>query len=219
MCVSWLSLKLMIVANGWKVWFVSLSLNTMVSPIKHSWKLMIHLDTIPYVEKFFRVSCKQWRWSLRIPCMSQFRWFICKALEATFAQVVIQAWWERRSKTLLNCSFTSLSLVNKLFSICNTCKKTVIGSVHGKVYGGGLALALQCHVTFANSTTLFSYGNLSWGVSGLFGSTHLFQNMFGRSVAMEHYLTDAIVDAQKALDIGIANALVHHVDKVAAFAT
>ena len=59
----------------------------------------------------------------------------------------------------------------------------------------------------------------SWRLAGWPVGTQLFQKIFGRSAAMEHDLIDAMVDAQKALGVDIANTFVHHVDKVTAFPT
>ena len=84
-------------------------------------------------------------------------------------------------------------------------EKPVIASIDGVAAGGGLSLALACDLRIAsdNARFLMAYANIGATADG--GSTYLLPRLIGTARAMELYLTDQPVSAQRALDLGLVN--------------
>lgn len=84
-------------------------------------------------------------------------------------------------------------------------EKPVIASIDGVAAGGGLSLALACDLRIAsdNARFLMAYANIGATADG--GSTYLLPRLLGTARAMELYLTDQPVSAQRALDLGLVN--------------
>ena len=83
--------------------------------------------------------------------------------------------------------------------------KPVIASIHGVAAGGGLSLALACDLRVASDSARFlmAYGNIGATADG--GSTYLLPRLIGTARAMERYLSDQPIGAQRALDLGLLN--------------
>ena len=88
--------------------------------------------------------------------------------------------------------------------------KPTVALVNGVAVGAGLGLALSCDVRIVSDKSRFGTAFKNVGLSGDFGSSHFLQRLIGVGRAREMYLTAEIIDAQRALELGIANRVVEH---------
>ncbi len=82
--------------------------------------------------------------------------------------------------------------------------KPVIAAVEGYAVAGGLELALWCDLRVASSTAVFGVFCRRWGVPLIDGGTVRLPRLIGMARALDLVLTGRPVDAQEALDIGLA---------------
>lgn len=84
-------------------------------------------------------------------------------------------------------------------------EKPIIASIDGVAAGGGLSLALACDLRIASDSARFLMAYAGIGATADGGSTYLLPRIVGAARAMELYLSDRPVTAQKALDMGLVN--------------
>ena len=84
-------------------------------------------------------------------------------------------------------------------------EKPVIASIHGVAAGAGFSLMLPCDMRMAASDARFlmAYGNIGATADG--GSTHFLPRLVGAGRAMELYLANQPMSAERALEIGLVN--------------
>ena len=85
--------------------------------------------------------------------------------------------------------------------------KPVIAAVSGYAVAGGLELALFCDLRVMEDTATFGVFCRRWGVPLIDGGTVRLPRLIGHSRAMDMILTGRPVDAEEALQIGLANRL------------
>ncbi|MEO8539967.1 MAG: enoyl-CoA hydratase [bacterium] len=88
--------------------------------------------------------------------------------------------------------------------------KPTIALVNGVAVGAGFSLALACDIRIASDKARFGTAFRNVGLSGDFGGSYYLQRIVGSGKAREMYFTAEIIDAQKALELGIANRVVPH---------
>ena len=89
-----------------------------------------------------------------------------------------------------------------------TLSKPVIAAVSGYAVAGGLELALWCDLRVAEQDAVFGVFCRRWGVPLIDGGTVRLPRLIGHSRAMDMILTGRPVDAQEALQMGLANRVV-----------
>lgn len=86
--------------------------------------------------------------------------------------------------------------------------KPVIAAVAGPAVAGGLELALWCDLRVVERSAIFGVFCRRWGVPLIDGGTVRLPRLIGESRAMDMILTGRAVDAEEALQIGLANRVV-----------
>jgi enoyl-CoA hydratase len=86
--------------------------------------------------------------------------------------------------------------------------KPVIAAVSGFAVAGGLELALWCDLRVAEDDATFGVFCRRWGVPLIDGGTVRLPRLIGHSRALDMILTGRAVDAQEALQMGLANRVV-----------
>ncbi len=87
-------------------------------------------------------------------------------------------------------------------------QKPVIAAINGFCLGGGLELAMSCHIRVASNNAKMALPEVSLGVIPGYGGTQRLPQLIGKGRALEMIMTAGMVDAQKALSMGLVNHVV-----------
>jgi len=93
---------------------------------------------------------------------------------------------------------------NVFFAIENA-TKPVIASVNGFALGGGCELAMACHIRIAAENAQFGQPEVNLGIIPGYGATQRLPKLVGPAKALELMLSAEIINAQKALEIGLVS--------------
>jgi len=83
--------------------------------------------------------------------------------------------------------------------------KPVIARIQGFALGGGMELAMACHLRVASEKAKLGQPEIKLGLIPGFGGTQRLLRLAGRAAALELCLTGAPIDAQRAYELGIVN--------------
>jgi len=83
----------------------------------------------------------------------------------------------------------------------------VIAAVNGYALGGGLELAMACHIRIGSSSSKMGLPEVTLGLIPGYGGTQRLAQIVGKGIAMEMILTAQMIDAQRAAHIGLLNKL------------
>jgi enoyl-CoA hydratase/carnithine racemase len=83
----------------------------------------------------------------------------------------------------------------------------VIAAIEGHCMGGGLDLALACHRRIAAPTAVFGHRGAALGLITGWGGTQRLPRLIGKERALELFVTAEKVTAQRALEIGLIDAI------------
>lgn len=86
--------------------------------------------------------------------------------------------------------------------------KPVIAMINGYALGGGLELAMSCHLRIAADTAKVGQPEINLGLIPGFGGSQRLLRLCGRAATLELCLTGAPIDAERALQLGIVNRVV-----------
>lgn len=86
--------------------------------------------------------------------------------------------------------------------------KPIIAAINGTCLGGGLELAMACHMRVAAEGIQLGLPEVKLGLIPGFGGTQRLQRIIGPSRAAEMILTGEPIDAEHALTIGLVNRVV-----------
>lgn len=86
--------------------------------------------------------------------------------------------------------------------------KPVIAMINGFALGGGLELAMSCHLRIASETAKVGQPEINLGLIPGFGGTQRLGRLAGRAATLELCLTGTPIDARRALQLGIVNEVV-----------
>lgn len=86
--------------------------------------------------------------------------------------------------------------------------KPVIAAVHGPVAGAGVSMSLNADYVIAADSTKFTMAYIWLGTNPDGGSTYLLPRIVGRRKALEMAMLSDTLDADKALELGLANRVV-----------
>lgn len=96
----------------------------------------------------------------------------------------------------------------KLFDHVENMGKPVIAAVNGFALGGGLELAMSCHVRVASDNARMGLPEVSLGVIPGYGGTQRLARLVGKGKAMEMIFTAGMIKADEALQWGLVNHVV-----------
>ena len=86
--------------------------------------------------------------------------------------------------------------------------KPVIAAINGACLGGGLELAMACHMRVAAAGTLLGLPEIKLGLIPGFGGTQRLPRIIGPSKAAELILTGETINSEEALTWGLVNRVV-----------
>ena len=86
--------------------------------------------------------------------------------------------------------------------------KPVIAMINGFALGGGLELAMCCHLRLAADTAKLGQPEINLGLIPGFGGTQRLARLAGRAATLELCLVGAPIDAMRARELGIVNRVI-----------
>ncbi len=92
-----------------------------------------------------------------------------------------------------------------LFDYVANLSTSVIAAVNGFALGGGLELAMAAHFRVASTNAKMGLPEVSLGVIPGYGGTQRLPQLVGKGRAMEMIMTAGMIDANQALQYGLAN--------------
>jgi enoyl-CoA hydratase len=95
-----------------------------------------------------------------------------------------------------------------LFNRIERSPKPVVAAINGTCFGGGLELALACHIRIAAAGAMLALPEVKLGLMPGFGGTQRLPRVVGPSKATEMILTGNGVSAEEALKIGLLSRVV-----------
>ena len=86
-----------------------------------------------------------------------------------------------------------------LFDLLETCSKPTIAAINGFALGGGLEVAMSCHIRIASTNAKMGLPEVSLGVIPGYGGTQRLANLVGKGKAIELISTAGMISADEAL--------------------
>jgi enoyl-CoA hydratase len=92
-----------------------------------------------------------------------------------------------------------------LFDLLDNLSTPSIAAVNGFALGGGLELAMACHMRVASSNAKMGLPEVSLGVIPGYGGTQRLRELVGKGKALELITTAGMLSAEEALSCGLVN--------------
>jgi enoyl-CoA hydratase/carnithine racemase len=86
--------------------------------------------------------------------------------------------------------------------------KPVIAAINGYCLGGGLELAMACHMRICSDRARLGQPEINLGILPGWGGTQRLSRLVGRGKAIEMILTGDMITAQEAYRLGLVNKVV-----------
>ncbi|HEY0243968.1 MAG TPA: enoyl-CoA hydratase-related protein [Mucilaginibacter sp.] len=96
----------------------------------------------------------------------------------------------------------------KVFDLIENGNKPVIAAINGFALGGGLELAMACHIRVAAETAKMGQPEVTLGLIPGYGGTQRLTQLAGKGKALELILTADMITATEALQLGLVNHVV-----------
>ena len=93
-----------------------------------------------------------------------------------------------------------------LFERMEQFPKPIIASIHGAALGGGLELAMACHIRYVTHSAKLGLPELQLGLVPGFGGSQRLPRFVGTAKAAEILFTSEPINGQEAVQFGLANA-------------
>ena len=104
--------------------------------------------------------------------------------------------------------FDFLRTGHRMNNDIETLGKPVIAAVNGLALGGGCELAMSCTLRIVSEMAKLGLPELGLGVIPGYGGTQRLPRLIGKGPALWYLLTGEMIDAAKAVDLGLANLVV-----------
>ena len=99
-------------------------------------------------------------------------------------------------------------MVRISYLIIENFSKPVIAAINGFALGGGLELAMACHIRIASENAKMGLPEVSLGVIPGYGGTQRLAQLIGKGKALELITTAQMISSNEALEYGLINHLV-----------
>ncbi|MCW3078230.1 MAG: Enoyl-CoA hydratase [Bacteroidetes bacterium] len=93
----------------------------------------------------------------------------------------------------------------KIFNFIENYNKPIIAAVNGFALGGGLELAMACHIRVVSDNAKMGLPEVSLGVIPGYGGTQRLAQLVGKGKAFEMIVTADMISANDAFKWGLAN--------------
>lgn len=95
-----------------------------------------------------------------------------------------------------------------VFNLIANSSKPIIAAINGFALGGGLELAMACHIRYATENAKMGLPEVSLGLIPGYGGTQRLTQLIGKGKAFELILSANMVDAKESERIGLVNKVV-----------
>jgi enoyl-CoA hydratase/carnithine racemase len=95
-----------------------------------------------------------------------------------------------------------------VFNKIESARKPVIAAINGACLGGGLEMAMACHIRIASDRARLGQPEINLGLIPGWGGTQRLPRLVGKGKALELILTGDAITAQEAYRIGLVNKVV-----------
>ncbi|MBY0243855.1 MAG: enoyl-CoA hydratase/isomerase family protein [Sphingobacteriaceae bacterium] len=92
-----------------------------------------------------------------------------------------------------------------VFDAIENCPKPIIAAINGFALGGGLELAMACHIRIASENAKLGLPEVTLGLIPGYGGTQRLTQLVGKGKAIEMITTAAMISAENAEKIGLVN--------------
>ncbi len=96
----------------------------------------------------------------------------------------------------------------RVFDAISQCSKPVVAAINGFALGGGLELAMACHIRIAADHAKMGLPEVSLGLIPGYGGTQRLTQLVGKGRAIELIATADMISAAQAEKIGLVNHVV-----------
>ncbi|WP_088340121.1 enoyl-CoA hydratase/isomerase family protein [Robiginitalea sediminis] len=93
----------------------------------------------------------------------------------------------------------------ELFDFVEQLSTPVIAAINGYALGGGLELAMACHIRVASHNARLGLPEVSLGLIPGYGGTQRLPQLIGKGRAMELIFTAGMIEAERAQEYGLVN--------------
>ena len=108
----------------------------------------------------------------------------------------------------------------RLIAAMRRCRRPIIGAINGVAVGAGAVIAAACDLRIAAANAKFGYIFPKVGLCGAdMGATYLLPRIVGLGHASELLFFGEVIDAARALEIGLVNRLVGDGEEAVRLAT
>jgi len=97
---------------------------------------------------------------------------------------------------------------NQVFNLIENGSKPVIAAINGFALGGGLELAMACHIRIASENARLGLPEVTLGLIPGYGGTQRLTRLTGKGRALEMIMTADIITAAEAYQFGLVNHVV-----------
>ncbi|MCR8561539.1 enoyl-CoA hydratase/isomerase family protein [Mucilaginibacter sp. BJC16-A38] len=94
---------------------------------------------------------------------------------------------------------------NAVFNLIENGSKPVVAAVNGFALGGGLELAMACHIRIASDNAKMGLPEVTLGLMPGYGGTQRLTQLVGKGKALEMIMTADMIPAAEALQLGLVN--------------
>ena len=101
---------------------------------------------------------------------------------------------------------------SKVFDVIANGNKPVIAAINGFALGGGLELAMACHIRVASENAKMGLPEVTLGLIPGYGGTQRLTQLVGKGKALELIMTADMLTAAEALNLGLVNHVVFQDD-------
>ncbi len=101
-----------------------------------------------------------------------------------------------------------LRLLNECIMVIRRLPLPVIAAVNGAASGGGCNVALACDLVIAGESARFNQAFVKIGLTPDLGGTFILPRLVGWKRATELMMTGDVIEARRALELGMINAVV-----------
>lgn len=105
----------------------------------------------------------------------------------------------------------------RVFDLIENFPKPVLAAINGYALGGGLELALACHLRVASSHAKMGLPEVSLGLIPGYGGTQRLSLLAGRGKALELILSGRMIDTEEALQWKLLNHVVKNARELLPF--